>query len=51
MTRQRARKKHLMKDWLVTEDRKDLSNAQVQCSHFKNGKTEAQGGNIFPKIT
>lgn len=29
MTRQRARKKYLMKDWLVTEDRKDLSNYLV----------------------
>lgn len=36
-----------MRDWLVTEDRKDLSNSLVQFPHLKNGKTEAQGGNKY----
>lgn len=39
-----------MKYWLVTEDRNGLSNSLVQFSHYRNGKTEAQGGNIFPEV-
>lgn len=43
-----GKEKHLMKDWLLRDDRKDLINSLVQFLHLKN---EAQGGNIFPEIT
>ena len=39
-----------MKNCLITDDRKDLSNSLIQFSYLKNGRTEAQGENIFSRF-